>query len=56
MSAPWYYAKGEEQVASPALLIFRERVERNIERMGVTPPTREQTTAIVTYLQAVGNK
>ncbi len=32
------------------------RMERNIERMRVTPPTREQTTAIVTYLQTVGNR
>ena len=32
------------------------RMERNIERMGVTPPTRDQTTAIVSYLQTVGNR
>lgn len=32
------------------------RMERNIERMRVTPPTREETTAIVTYLQTVGNQ
>lgn len=32
------------------------RMERNMERMKVPPPTREQTTDIIMYLQAVASR
>ena len=32
------------------------RMERNMERMKVAPPTREQTSDILLYLQAVGSR
>ncbi len=33
MNAEWFHVANEREIASPALLIFRERVERNIRRM-----------------------
>jgi D-serine deaminase-like pyridoxal phosphate-dependent protein len=33
MSAPWYFIANEEEIASPALLIYRERVDANVSRM-----------------------
>ena len=33
MSNPWYRPVGEEEIPSPALLVFPERIEENIRRM-----------------------
>lgn len=33
MSNPWYHAEGEEEVPSPALLVFPERIEENLRHM-----------------------
>lgn len=33
MSTPWFAVQNEAEIPSPALLLFQERIERNIERM-----------------------
>jgi D-serine deaminase-like pyridoxal phosphate-dependent protein len=33
MSAPWYLLSNEAQIPSPALLLYRERIDENIRRM-----------------------
>ena len=33
MSRTWYHTANEEEIPSPALLLFQERIERNLDRM-----------------------
>ena len=33
MSGTWYHTTNEAEIPSPALLLFRERIERNLDRM-----------------------